>query len=102
MDKLPHHIPTMFRRIRKAVEPFPKAAMFELAERGYGTLFQQLVACVISIRTRDEERVVGHLGPDLLGPDWDPADWRVASREAHPADARHAHAFAFVDYVRAG
>ena len=29
--------------------------MFELAERGYDTPFQQLVACVISIRTRDEE-----------------------------------------------
>jgi endonuclease III len=42
-------------RIVKAVEPYPKAAMFELAERGYGTPFQQLVACVISIRTRDEE-----------------------------------------------
>ncbi|MEU9029904.1 DNA-formamidopyrimidine glycosylase family protein [Streptomyces sp. NPDC048383] len=25
------------------------------------------------IRTAEEERVVGHLGPDLLGPDWDPA-----------------------------
>lgn len=24
------------------------------------------------LRTSDEERVVGHLGPDLLGPDWDP------------------------------
>jgi endonuclease-8 len=23
------------------------------------------------LRTRDEQRVVGHLGPDLLGPDWD-------------------------------
>ena len=29
--------------------------MFELAERGYGTPFEQLVACIISIRTRDEE-----------------------------------------------
>lgn len=28
--------------------------MFELAERGHGALFAQLVACVISIRTRDE------------------------------------------------
>jgi endonuclease-3 len=28
--------------------------MFELAERGHRTLFEQLVACVISIRTRDE------------------------------------------------
>ncbi|MFJ3234567.1 Fpg/Nei family DNA glycosylase [Streptomyces sp. NPDC086787] len=24
------------------------------------------------LRTADEPRVVGHLGPDLLGPDWDP------------------------------
>ncbi|MEU6226475.1 DNA-formamidopyrimidine glycosylase family protein [Streptomyces sp. NPDC047042] len=24
------------------------------------------------LRTTDEHRVVGHLGPDLLGPDWDP------------------------------
>ncbi|MFI1720907.1 Fpg/Nei family DNA glycosylase [Streptomyces sp. NPDC020489] len=24
------------------------------------------------LRTTDEDRVVGHLGPDLLGPDWDP------------------------------
>ncbi|MGP4111374.1 DNA-formamidopyrimidine glycosylase family protein [Streptomyces sp. 4N509B] len=26
------------------------------------------------LRTRDEARVVGHLGPDLLGPDWDAAE----------------------------
>lgn len=24
------------------------------------------------LRTSEEDRVVGHLGPDLLGPDWDP------------------------------
>lgn len=30
------------------------AAMFELADRGHGSLFEQLVACIISIRTRDE------------------------------------------------
>lgn len=26
------------------------------------------------VRTSDEESIVGHLGPDLLGPDWDIAD----------------------------
>ena len=51
----PFDIDVAMERIAKAVEPYPKAAMFELAERGYGTPFQQLVACVISIRTRDEE-----------------------------------------------
>ncbi|HEU0302028.1 MAG TPA: endonuclease III [Longimicrobium sp.] len=53
-EKLPFDIAGMMRRIRKAVQPFPKAAMFELAERGYTTPFQQLVACIISIRTTDE------------------------------------------------
>ncbi|HSM56875.1 MAG TPA: endonuclease III [Candidatus Sulfomarinibacteraceae bacterium] len=42
------------RRIREAVKPFPKAAMFELAEEGFDSPFEQLVACIISIRTRDE------------------------------------------------
>ncbi|UYB39595.1 DNA glycosylase [Streptomyces sp. Je 1-4] len=26
------------------------------------------------LRTADESRVIGHLGPDLLGPDWDPVE----------------------------
>jgi len=40
--------------IRKAVEPWPKAAMFELAEDGFNSPFEQLIACIISIRTYDE------------------------------------------------
>ncbi len=40
--------------LRQAVLPFPKAAMFELADLGYGSPFEQLVACIISIRTYDE------------------------------------------------
>jgi endonuclease-3 len=41
-------------RIAAAVRPFAKAALFELAEEGYFSAFEQLVACMISIRTRDE------------------------------------------------
>jgi endonuclease-3 len=40
--------------IREAVNPFPKAAMFALAEEGHTSLFEQLIACLISIRTYDE------------------------------------------------
>jgi endonuclease-3 len=40
--------------IEEAVRPFPKAAMFELADEGYATPFEQLIACIISIRTYDE------------------------------------------------
>jgi endonuclease-3 len=41
-------------RIEKAVAPYPKAALFELAEAGFQSPFEQLVACIISIRTQDE------------------------------------------------
>jgi endonuclease-3 len=44
----------VMRRVRAAVKPFPDAAMFALREHGYATLFHQLVACIISIRTTDE------------------------------------------------
>ena len=38
---------------------------------------------------------------DAFFPRFDAADWREVARVTHPADAAHAHAFAFVDYVRA-
>jgi endonuclease III len=45
-------------RISVAVRPWPKAAMFELADNGFDSPFEQLVACMISIRTYDEVTVV--------------------------------------------
>ena len=44
-------------RIDEAIRPFPKAAMFDLFERGYNTLFEQLISCIISIRTLDETTI---------------------------------------------
>ncbi len=41
-------------RIRQAVQPFAKAALFELADEGFASPFEVLVGCIISIRTRDE------------------------------------------------
>jgi endonuclease-3 len=51
-------IGTVLDRIRAAVRPLPKAAMFALAELGHRSLFEQLVACILSIRTRDEVSLV--------------------------------------------
>ena len=51
-------IETALARIRRVVRPLPKAAMFALAEEGHRTLFEQLVACILSIRTRDEVSLV--------------------------------------------
>lgn len=48
---------TMLQRIEQAVATYPKAAMFELYERGYNSLFEQLVSCIISIRTLDETTI---------------------------------------------
>jgi endonuclease III len=42
------------RRVRVAVKDRPKAVLFELAERGYASPFEILVACVITIRTLEE------------------------------------------------
>jgi endonuclease III len=58
MSKQAHDIDEMIRRIEVAVAPFPKAAMFELHDLGYTTPFEQLVACIISIRTLDEVMLV--------------------------------------------
>ncbi len=41
-------------RIEEAVRPWPKAALFQLAEEGFTSTFEQLLACIISIRTYDE------------------------------------------------
>ncbi|HVF33741.1 MAG TPA: dihydrofolate reductase [Candidatus Saccharimonadia bacterium] len=41
------------------------------------------------------------VGADTFFPPYDARDWREVSREHHPADARHAHAFDFVELVRA-
>lgn len=55
--KKPFDIADMLKRIGKATQAFPKAAMFELYERGYTSLFEQLLSCIISIRTLDETTI---------------------------------------------
>jgi endonuclease-3 len=57
MKKKPFDIDLALDRISAAVQPWPKAAMFELAESGFDSPFEQLVACMISIRTYDEVTV---------------------------------------------
>lgn len=42
------------RRVEGAVEAYPKAGLFELAEEGFRSPFEILTACMISIRTKDE------------------------------------------------
>ncbi len=54
MAKKAFDINRAVKLIDKAIIPYKKAAMFELAEDGFNSTFEQLVACMISIRTYDE------------------------------------------------
>ncbi|MBV9224179.1 MAG: endonuclease III [Acidobacteriaceae bacterium] len=56
-EKEPFDIDEVFRRLREATADLPKAAMFELRDRGYGSPFEQLVASLISARTLDETTI---------------------------------------------
>lgn len=56
-DKAPFDIDQAMDGIREDVKRFRKAALFELYEEGYTSPFEQLLACMISIRTRDEDTV---------------------------------------------
>jgi len=52
--KQPFEVARALALIREEVKEHADAAMFELAARGHRSLFEQLVACILSIRTRDE------------------------------------------------
>ena len=54
MKKKAFNLDVALERISESIKPWPKAAMFELAEDGFDSPFEQLVACIISIRTYDE------------------------------------------------
>jgi endonuclease III len=73
-------------RIEEAVQPWPKAAMFELAEAGFDTPFEQLLACMISIRTYDEVTI--------------PTARKLFERARNPAQASKLDAREIDDLIR--
>jgi endonuclease-3 len=52
--KRPFDIDLAVERVRAAVQPFPRAMLFQLYDEGHTSAFEMLVACLISVRTRDE------------------------------------------------
>src|SRR3954470_10299525 len=52
--KKPFDIDAMMRLIRAAVKPYTPAAMFQLYDEGFRSVFEILAGCIISIRTLDE------------------------------------------------
>jgi endonuclease-3 len=56
--KRPFDIDVAVDRVRAAVQPFPRAMLFQLYDEGHTSAFEMLVACLISVRTRDETSLV--------------------------------------------
>jgi endonuclease-3 len=52
--KKPFNIEEAVPLLREAVAPYPKAALFELYAEGHTSVFEILIACLVSVRTRDE------------------------------------------------
>ncbi|TQT51242.1 dihydrofolate reductase, partial [Xanthomonas perforans] len=82
----------------QALEAAVKGVAHELWVVGGGEVYRLT-------RVRADLRAVTEVdtavdGADTHFPPIDPAVWSPARRELHAADARHAHAFSFVDYER--
>lgn len=66
--------------VEQAIRPYPPAALYGLADEGLGSVFQQLVACVLSIRTLDETTV--RAARSLFGAGREPAEIAALSPSA--------------------
>ena len=71
----------------------------ELCVIGGGEVYALALPLATHMRLTLVDTVVE--GADAFFPRFDADVWRVVSRESHPADAAHAFAFEFADYVRA-
>ena len=94
-NKQPFDVDRAIRLIRNAVAPYPQAAMFELAGLGHASPFGQLIACIISIRTRDEESLPiarrlferARTAADIAQLSVDEIDWLIAPGTFHERKA---------------
>ncbi|MGX5730657.1 dihydrofolate reductase [Pseudoxanthomonas beigongshangi] len=70
----------------------------EICVIGGGEIYAQTLALADALYLTHVDMVVEDAHAHF--PRFDPGEWDVVRREPHPADARHAHAFEFVDYLR--
>ena len=61
------------RAVRPGVRPVESFKLRLLLANAQWEAAGYLLGVTEVIATAEEDRVIGHLGPDLLGPDWDPA-----------------------------
>ncbi len=98
----PFDIHDVVERLREAVRPLPKAAMFALADEGFTSLFEQVVACIISIRTYEEVTLptaralfaVARTPAEMVRLTPDEIDRLIGACTFHEPKARQIHAIA--------
>lgn len=87
------------RVVRSLDEAIGIAGERELAIIGGGEIFTLALPRATCMHLTWIDAAVD--GADAFFPAFDESEWRETFRESHAADAKHAHGFAFVDYVRA-
>lgn len=100
--KRPFDVDDAMSRIAAAVRPFPPAMLFELAESGFNSPFEVLIACMISIRTRDEVSLPvarrlfarARTPAEMLALDPQEIDLLIHESSFHYGKARQIHAIA--------
>ncbi len=85
--------------VRSLDEALAQAGNAELMVIGGGEIYAQTLPLAHVLHLTEVDTVIQ--APDTWFPDFDTAQWLEATRQHHPADERHAHAFDWVDYVRA-
>ena len=84
--------------IDQALAAARAAGARELCVIGGGEVYALALPRADALHLTHVDTMVGDA--DAFFPAWDPERWQVLSREPHPADAKHAYAFEFVDYAR--
>ncbi|UNK51209.1 dihydrofolate reductase [Lysobacter sp. S4-A87] len=85
--------------IREAMGIAEAAGAPALCVIGGGEVYAQCLPLATRLHMTHVDTVVD--GADAFFPVMQETLWRVVARERHEADAKHAHAFEFIDYVRA-
>nr|WP_295377726.1 dihydrofolate reductase [Pseudoxanthomonas sp.] len=70
----------------------------EICVIGGGEIYAQTLSLADALYLTHVDTVVEDAHAHF--PRFETGEWDVVRREPHPADARHAHAFEFVDYLR--
>jgi endonuclease-3 len=100
--KQPFDIETALRILPAALEPFPKAALFALYAEGHTSAFEILAACILSIRTLDEDTLTvsrrllaqAHTPAQMTALSVEEIDVLITSCTFHDNKARQLHVIA--------